>query len=105
MATLKGSPYSGVSRRVPPTERLLRAHAERRKHEHDPRSRIVDQRKQPIAALEAERRSAFEEKRHVGAHLRGGRPKPRFVDVPETPERAQRGRGVAASPAKPRLPR
>src|SRR6266851_273533 len=105
MATLKGSPSSSVSRRVPPAKRLLRAHAERRQHEEHPRSRIVDQRKQPIAALEAKRRPAFEEKRHVGAQLRGGRPEPRFVDPPETPERAQRGGGVAASPAKPRLPR
>ncbi|HMD34051.1 MAG TPA: hypothetical protein VKH42_03735, partial [Vicinamibacterales bacterium] len=60
-ARLKGSPSGHL---IEPTKRLLRAHAERRKHEHDPRSRIVDQRKQPIAALETERRSAFEEKRH-----------------------------------------
>ena len=36
---------------IEPTKRVLRADPETRKHQHHPRGRIVDQRKQPIAAL------------------------------------------------------
>src|SRR6185295_1160272 len=101
MATLKGSPC-GV---VPPVERVLRADAEPRQHEHHPRGWMVDQREHQIAALEAERRPAFEKIRHVGAHCGGNHPKPRFVDAPQAPERTQGCGGITAPSTKPSLPR
>ena len=56
---------------IPPPERLLRADAERRDAPAPPTRRgAIDERKQQIAAVEAERCAAFEKVRHVGAERR-----------------------------------
>src|SRR4029453_4702148 len=55
-----------VGGRLPPPERVLRADAEARDDQHDPRRRWIDEWKQQIAALETEDRSAFEKERQGG---------------------------------------
>src|SRR5438876_166116 len=56
---------------VPPFERVFRADAELRDDDHDPGGRDVVERKQRVAAMEAECRAALEKVRDVGAEPRG----------------------------------
>src|SRR5438034_11321973 len=105
--TLKASPYirRALSIRIPPRERILRADAEVRQHEDDPRWRTIDEGKEQVAALEAEDRAAFEKVRDVGAELRADCASAIGVDAPQPRERAQRRRRVAAAAAEAALQR
>src|SRR5262245_18988264 len=64
-----GRTCNGASSLVPPRECVFRADTEVRSHENHPGWRRVDQRKQQVAAFEAEHRSALEEVRHVSPKL------------------------------------
>ena len=90
---------------IPPRERVLRADAEVRQHQNDPRGPTIDEGKEQVAALEAEDRAAFEKVRDVGAELRGDRARAIGIDAPQPREGAQRRRRVAAAAAEAALQR
>lgn len=90
---------------IEPSKRLLSADAERGDCEQHPCARGIDEREQQIATLQSQHGAAFKKIRHVSAQRRPDGANAIRIHAPQTAERSQRRRRIAAATAQSSLHR